>query len=1122
MNKKVKITSLATAALATVVLASANLNDEVKADSQVSGTTAKANSAVDNAKANVDSAQKAVNDAQVKVNDAKSSLDSANSNASAPDNAYSTQADVVAKDRVDVKTKSDAVDNATKEQEKRQDLVNEAKKPNAIDNAKKAVSDKNDDIAKKQDAVKTAQSKTPAAEKAVNDAKSNLTDKQNVLNDKKTAKSDADKAVKNAQDALNGTGINEAQDAVNKANKAVDQDNKDKKQIDTDVENATKTKNDIDKAKQVADKAKTEATAKQNDAQKAYDTAKKSSDEAKTKVDSKNVDISNLKDQLLNLKNISINTIDLGDVNKFKKAYMDYALKGKLTQDDIDYVNSARSKNNYISSEDNETINYNDMSKNQIQDISLFATNVLNKVRSQLGLKVSDDEVNPAMVDFAQKIAKRYNTDLAKRSWVPGWHDATGINDESKNSGLESNERPDRSVWQRYEDLSTTNYGYEANPTGTMNELKSRVYNAILTMLLPDGNGYDDPNSDKSYEMGHAGGLLGITVNKNSIEYLNKAKNMYESAKKDIENEPGTQTTISNDGKEEVYNLHNIDVLNTKIEKLTQDLNDINNGKLTDDFIESKQYLSAITTFYYDPVSQMDVFQIHFLNVSPNNVKDATKFGDTKAIPSYDDQIKDLQKSISNENNVLVQLTNDYNKKQATTNTAQINLTNAQNDLKSKTEAAEIAQENYDSAVKKLSEVTTKQTQINQKLTADQKIQNSAQARLAALTASNEEKAKNLQTATATQAKAEEAVKTAQEAVNQAQSKLENAQKVQSDLNKDIAAKQEAVKKAQDELKTLEQHVSDLENAPANLDKANKELATAKDNLKTAQDALTKDEAKLKDLQAAKDSADNAVATAQANYDQAQNELKTAQDKLTQAQNELKTIQDKEASKSNIKTNTTTKKSTKNEAKSTAKQTLSQKARVYDKNGKAIKKNGKFVTYKKGAKINGKLVTIKGKKYYQIGKNEFIKAGNVKVNKTTKKSVAKSIKLTHTAFVYDKNGKIVRKGLKINYIKRGKTVKALKTVTIKGKKYYQVGKNEFIKAANAKFTTQVIHLTATIKAKKNSKVKTYARSGKLNKHYVLGKKSYKFNEKLTINGKTYYKIAGKNDWVPASKLNLKK
>ena len=203
---------------------------------------------------------------------------------------------------------------------------------------------------------------------------------------------------------------------------------------------------------------------------------------------------------------------------------------------------------------------------------------------------------------------------------------------------------------------------------------------------------------------------------------------------------------------------------------------------------------------------------------------------------------------------------------------------------------------------------------------------------------------------------------------------------------------------------------------------------------------------------------------------------------------------------------------------------VSHKAIVYDKNGRPIKKNGKIITLTKNTFVaslkKAKIVTIKGKKFYQVGKNEFIKVNNVK--KVTEKNASKKlVRVSHNAFVYTKNGKAIKNKLHYKLIKRGHSVKLAKNkvVIIKGKKFYQIGKNEFIKVANTKLSTKAIKLRASLK---NHRVaQTYDRSGNLNNHYIKGNHVYNFNEKATINGKTYYKLAWTNNWVPASKLTLK-
>ncbi|WP_270749278.1 SLAP domain-containing protein [Lactobacillus amylovorus] len=55
----------------------------------------------------------------------------------------------------------------------------------------------------------------------------------------------------------------------------------------------------------------------------------------------------------------------------------------------------------------------------------------------------------------------------------------------------------------------------------------------------------------------------------------------------------------------------------------------------------------------------------------------------------------------------------------------------------------------------------------------------------------------------------------------------------------------------------------------------------------------------------------------------------------------------------------------------------------------------------------------------------------------------------------------------------------------------------------------------------NAKVRAYTSTGKRTRSYLSGRKSYQFTAKRSINGKTYYKVSGRNLWIPASKLNIR-
>ena len=118
---------------------------------------------------------------------------------------------------------------------------------------------------------------------------------------------------------------------------------------------------------------------------------------------------------------------------------------------------------------------------------------------------------------------------------------------------------------------------------------------------------------------------------------------------------------------------------------------------------------------------------------------------------------------------------------------------------------------------------------------------------------------------------------------------------------------------------------------------------------------------------------------------------------------------------------------------------LERNAYIYNSQGRRTKKN----VWKHGKKV---LVlgtkTIKGKKYARIGRNQYIRLTNFKKYNTSSKPTAL---LKHNAYVFDENGRRI----KVASLKKNKIVTILGTRYIKGKKYYQIAKNRFIKAANA-------------------------------------------------------------------------
>lgn len=143
---------------------------------------------------------------------------------------------------------------------------------------------------------------------------------------------------------------------------------------------------------------------------------------------------------------------------------------------------------------------------------------------------------------------------------------------------------------------------------------------------------------------------------------------------------------------------------------------------------------------------------------------------------------------------------------------------------------------------------------------------------------------------------------------------------------------------------------------------------------------------------------------------------------------------------------------------------------------------------------------------------------------TSTTSAAKPVvRIAQRSYVYTKSGKIARKNGKRVVLKKSSTrsLSNAKLVTIKGQKYYQIGKNQYVKASNVIAPIRKANVRAVVKGRKNAKVRAYTSTGKRTRSYLSGRKSYKFTARRSINGRTYYKVSGRNLWIPASKLNIR-
>ena len=190
-------------------------------------------------------------------------------------------------------------------------------------------------------------------------------------------------------------------------------------------------------------------------------------------------------------------------------------------------------------------------------------------------------------------------------------------------------------------------------------------------------------------------------------------------------------------------------------------------------------------------------------------------------------------------------------------------------------------------------------------------------------------------------------------------------------------------------------------------------------------------------------------------------------------------------------------------------QKLKHNAYIYNQYGKRVKKSGKL---KSGKVINtyGSSVKIRGKKYFIIAKNRYVKAANIASQnvplKTTTANQTAAVeagdqshiivnkKIMHNAYLYDQNG-IRANGLVIN---AGSNIDVVSQKVVNKKLYYVLEDGLYIAAGNID--------AKKLKLKHNAYV--YSKYGnRLGKKVLKKRKSIKtYGNPVKIKGKKYYTI----------------
>lgn len=161
-----------------------------------------------------------------------------------------------------------------------------------------------------------------------------------------------------------------------------------------------------------------------------------------------------------------------------------------------------------------------------------------------------------------------------------------------------------------------------------------------------------------------------------------------------------------------------------------------------------------------------------------------------------------------------------------------------------------------------------------------------------------------------------------------------------------------------------------------------------------------------------------------------------------------------------------------------------------------------------------------------IGAGQFtvVQAADKVATKKNNNSKQNTIKLSHNAYVYDKNGKRLKTYMgsaKNTKIGKGITLTFNGKVTIKNKEYYNLGGNAYVKAANVGYVNgkKVVKPAATTKAKIKHNAYIYDAKGKTEKKKIKKGQTVTVDQLIYIGKKLFYRIGGQsNQFIKAANV----
>ena len=433
---------------------------------------------VDEAKDKLDKSSQAVADAQAKKDQAQTEKDKAQTE---KDNAQS---------EVD---KAQAVkDKVTPEniEKQKQEVANaETGKTNAEKQEENAENDLNkaNQVAKDQEkVVKKSEDKVASAETEVKNAQTNVANAQAILDGTGQAKVVAEKD--NAEQAQA-----QAQTNVSNAGNSLTQAKADDKKLAEDISSAQKELTQAKNTVASTQTALTNATNKANQTQTALDKAQTNFSKAESNY--KSINTFQVTDEYVSaLKSYVNNPYSILDEPAKWEEHRE-KVESILKSVNQENLNLNKFKGN--ANDKAISVDANNLTTEQMTELSLFASDLLNQIRERFGTPKT--VVTKGMVKVADEVTDGYVAD----GWEYGkGHDSKAVNNVARKYGLPAYEDDTQ---QYLENLNSINSGDEIH---TMYDAKKWVYESVSDLLF---NGW---------EWAHAQNLTGLSSAGANKEYL--------------------------------------------------------------------------------------------------------------------------------------------------------------------------------------------------------------------------------------------------------------------------------------------------------------------------------------------------------------------------------------------------------------------------------------------------------------------------------------------------------------------------------------------------------------------------------------------------------------------------